>query len=602
MSSPNVFIGDPDFGFPPKACGNDISSIMYDYEDEIRSRISSNIFKIAFPVLLPLYFFCNLIDRVVAPDLASDFLLIRLSILPLIVISYFVLKLTKGSWYAITVWFFAVVISVESTYMAYRSGDFLSSVYIYGINLITGLFLFFFSMKFVYNLITLAAFYVPVTIVFVWIGYSSTSLASPIVFVSLGMFIIYIVVAKTMDVFHYVSFQNKTNLFFLATTDVLSGLKLRRYFFNRFIQELSLRFRKDKDFNLSIGIIDVDEFKKINDEYGHKVGDELIKYIGDTIKNNIRVYDTPCRFGGEEFIILFPDTKISEANIVCDRIRDTIYRTPFHADGHQISFTISIGVSGVEAKVPTEFETIQRGKNYKYLLIQQMLEMIKQADDSLYQAKEQGKNQVVTAPSRLITEINEEAMESLKGYLIYFDQDVFSMFKDSSVPYPSATEEFNFYSEEYFFRRAVESMYRSHRDSSWREVIAFVHIKNADQRFVRRELSPIFRLSDSMCMFQPGYYGFIFFGLFPSDLDKVFKRIMGHLSSGTEDQEIEIRIAAASLTYITHKTYFKKNKILTYRDFTQRITELFGILKHHRFNRGEKVFYYETDGEKKLVA
>lgn len=575
---------------------------MYDYEDEIRIRISSNIFKIAFPVLLPLYFFCNLIDRIVAPDLASDFLLIRLSIVPLILISYFVLKLSKGLWYAIIVWFFAAVISVESTYMAYRSGDFLSSVYIYGVNLITSLFLFFFSMRFVYNLITLLAFYIPVLFVFVW-AYSSVSLTSPVVFVSAGMFIIYVVVAKTMDVFHYVSFQSKTNLFFLATTDVLSGLKLRRYFFNRFIQELSLRFRKDKDFNLSLGIIDVDDFKKINDEYGHEVGDELIKYIGETIRNNVRVYDTPCRFGGEEFIILFPDTKILEAKIVCDRIRDTIYKTPFSAGGHQINFTISIGVSGVEARVPREFETIQRGKNYKYLLIQQMLEMIKQADDALYRAKEQGKNQVVTNPSNLITVINEEAMESLKGYLIYFDQDIFSAANDPNVSYPTTTEEFNFYSEQYFFRRAVESMYRSHRDASWREVIAFVRIKNVDQRFVRCELSPIFRLSDSMCTFQDGYYGIIFFGLYPSDLDKVFKRLMSHISQKAEDEkEIEIKIAAASLSYVTHKTYFKQNKILTYRDFTQRLTELFGILKHHRFNQGEHIFYYQTDEEKKLVA
>lgn len=571
---------------------------MHDYEDEIRSRISSNIFKIAFPVLLPLYFLCNIIDRIVAPDLASDFLWIRMSILPLILISYFVLRLSKGSWYAIIVWFFAAVLSVQSTYMAYRSGDFSSSVYIYGINLITGLFLFFFSMKFVYNLITLLAFYIPIIVVFIW-AYSSVSWANSTILVSAGMFIIYIVVAKTMDVFHSASFQNKTNLFFLATTDVLSGLKLRRYFFNRFIQELSLRFRKDKDFNLSIGIIDVDDFKKINDEHGHEVGDELIKYIGETIKNSIRVYDTPCRFGGEEFIILFPDTKISEAKIVCDRIRNTVHKNPFLPGGHQINFTISIGVSGVDAIVPSEFETIQRGTNYKFLLIQQMLEMIKQADDALYQAKEQGKNQVVVGSAHLITEINTDAMESLKGYLIYFDQDIFSVSNEPGASYPSTAEEFNFYSEQYFFRRAVESMYRSHRDPSWQEIIAFVHIKNADQKFVRRELSPIFRLSDSMCMFQPGYYGIIFFGLYPSDLDKVFKRLMDHISGKAEDdKEIEIKIAAASLSYVTHKSYFKKNKILTYRDFTQRITELFGILKHHRFNREERVFYYETDGVK----
>lgn len=575
---------------------------MYDYEDEIRSRISSNIFKIAFPVLLPLYFFCTIIDRIVAPEFATDFLLLRLSILPLILITYFVLQLTKGSWYAIAVWFFAAVLSVQSTYMAYRSGDFLSSIYIYGINLIAGLFLFFFSMKFVYNLITLLAFYIPVTIIFV-LAYSSAFLISPIMFLSIGMFIIYIVVAKTMDVFHYVSFQNKTNLFFLATTDVLSGLKLRRYFFNRFIQELSLRFRKDKDFNLSIGMIDVDDFKKINDEYGHEVGDALIQYIGETIKNNVRVYDIPCRYGGEEFIILFPDTKISEAKIVCNRIRETIHKTPFSANGHPINFTISIGVSGVDAVVPGKFETIQRGKNYKFLLIQQMLEMIKQADDALYRAKEQGKNQVVTNSSYLITEINEEAIESLKGYLIYFDQDIFTASGDPSTSHLATAEEFNFYSEQYFFRRAVESMYRSHRDPNWREVIAFVHIRNADQKFVRRELSPIFRLSDSMCMFQPGYYGIIFFGLYPSDLDKIVKRLMSHISKKVEDdKEIEIEIAAAPLSYVTHKSYFKKDKILTYRDFTQRITELFGILKHHRFHRGEHIFYFDTDGEKKLVA
>lgn len=576
---------------------------MYDYEDEIRNRISGNIFKIAFPFLLPLYFLCSFIDWAVAPDLAPHFFIMRLWIVPLLVFCYVVLKLSKGSWYAISVWFFALILSLELCYMAYRSGNLLSSVYIYSISLIAALFLFFFSMKFVYNLITLLAFYLPVMIVFVLVGHSSVVFTTPIVMMSIGMFIIYVVVAKTMDVFHYASFKNKTNLLFLATTDVLSGLKLRRFFFNRFIQELSLRFRRDKDFNLSVALIDVDEFKKVNDAYGHEAGDQLIKFIGDTIKSNIRVYDTPCRFGGEEFIILFPDTKISDAGLVCERIRDTIHKTPFRLKHHDISFTVSAGISGVETKVPAEFETLQKSKNYKFLLIQQMLEMIKQADRSLYQAKAKGRNQVVTSQSGLSMEIDEQVLDSLKGYLIYFEEDVFSFPSEVSGMASYPNQEFNFYSEEYFFRRAVESMYRSYRNPDWREVIAFIHIKGSDERFIRRELSPIFRLSDSLCQFGSGRYGLIFFGSFPYDLDKIFARVTQHFSKKEiHKTEVDIQVAAASLSYETYQSYFKKNKVLTYLEFTQSITELFSVLKRHRFSRDEKIYYHQIPNLKKLVA
>ena len=123
--------------------------------------------------------------------------------------------------------------------------------------------------------------------------------------------------------------------------------------------------------NYSVLMLDIDHFKKINDTYGHKVGDEVLKHFVEVVKGIIRKNDIFCRWGGEEFVIILPDTDIETAKIVAEKIRSTVEKETFP---HNLHVTVSIGVS-------------QKYKNFE-----KTLEM---ADLRLYNAKESGRNRVV---------------------------------------------------------------------------------------------------------------------------------------------------------------------------------------------------------------
>ena len=123
---------------------------------------------------------------------------------------------------------------------------------------------------------------------------------------------------------------------------------------------------------LSIMILDLDNFKKLNDTYGHLVGDEGLKRLGFVLKNNTRKYDLVSRFGGEEFIILLPNTKIKRAKIVCDRIRRQVQND---RELNKYSVTFSGGL--------TEYKKLDSIKKMQL-----------RADKAVYQAKKKGKNRI----------------------------------------------------------------------------------------------------------------------------------------------------------------------------------------------------------------
>ncbi len=158
----------------------------------------------------------------------------------------------------------------------------------------------------------------------------------------------------------------------LANTDTLTGAYNRRY-----LKEFStdyLKIVKREKKNLSLLIIDLDDFKKINDTFGHETGDEvLIKFVKIT-RASIRKNDLIVRFGGDEFIILLPNTNISNARILANKIINKINEYNMNKE---ISFSISIGVSQYEEKDNSIENLISR------------------ADDSLYEAKKRGKNCVI---------------------------------------------------------------------------------------------------------------------------------------------------------------------------------------------------------------
>lgn len=170
----------------------------------------------------------------------------------------------------------------------------------------------------------------------------------------------------------------------LAITDSLTGLFNRRFLEEKLANEL-IRVKAFKNY-LSIVMADIDHFKRINDTYGHKVGDEVLKMLGIILKANVREEDVVARYGGEEFVILLHNVSKYDAYKIAERIRIEVEETSFKEIGVLERITISFGISCF----PTDGE--------------EAIDLLRKADQALYQAKSSGRNRVVifTEPSESI--------------------------------------------------------------------------------------------------------------------------------------------------------------------------------------------------------
>lgn len=161
----------------------------------------------------------------------------------------------------------------------------------------------------------------------------------------------------------------------LAKTDDLTGISNRRNFISLAEREFNLARRQKRSFSLLI--LDIDYFKKINDTYGHPIGDYVIQHIAQKCVDCVRKEDLCARWGGEEFIIFLSETSLSEAIVVANRIRSSIEEDIITIEDYQIRLTVSIGVSMYEEIDKSVNQTISRG------------------DRALYEAKNTGRNRVV---------------------------------------------------------------------------------------------------------------------------------------------------------------------------------------------------------------
>ena len=163
----------------------------------------------------------------------------------------------------------------------------------------------------------------------------------------------------------------------MAITDQLTGLHNRRYM-SRHLDTLVGNARKNER-PLAFVIMDIDFFKQVNDTYGHDIGDEVLKEFATRISANVRGIDLACRFGGEEFVVVMPDTDLSFAYSISERLRQSIETTPVKISRapNALKITISIGIAGLEdADASAEA-------------------LLRRADQALYRAKRSGRNKVV---------------------------------------------------------------------------------------------------------------------------------------------------------------------------------------------------------------
>lgn len=161
-----------------------------------------------------------------------------------------------------------------------------------------------------------------------------------------------------------------------SITDGLTGLFNHKHFQERFDHELRRTQRSKKP--LSLFLMDIDFFKKINDTYGHQAGDEVLRYVSAVLKGALREIDIPARYGGEEFAAVLVETDKASAVMTAERLREELEQALIKADGHEIRITASFGV----ASYPLDADDKDQ--------------MIGRADKALYYAKQNGRNMVVT--------------------------------------------------------------------------------------------------------------------------------------------------------------------------------------------------------------
>lgn len=179
----------------------------------------------------------------------------------------------------------------------------------------------------------------------------------------------------------------------LALTDSLTGLFNRRYLMVHL--EKLLAKNREANKNLCVLMLDIDHFKKVNDTYGHAVGDEVLKTFAERVSQRLRSFDLVARLGGEEFVVILPDISLDMAKQVAERLRTGICRTPFKVSAPQgeIEVTVSVGAAMINGDASMLVE-----------------EAIKLADDELYKAKENGRNRVFFSGLGMIEQKDQQAV------------------------------------------------------------------------------------------------------------------------------------------------------------------------------------------------
>jgi diguanylate cyclase (GGDEF)-like protein len=165
----------------------------------------------------------------------------------------------------------------------------------------------------------------------------------------------------------------------VSTRDSLTGLYNRWFVVEKLDSELNRSLRHGSP--MSLLMLDIDHFKRINDTFGHPAGDQVLQSIGRLLRESCRVYDVPGRYGGEEFCIVLPETKPANTTIVAERIRRRLESTELPCGDGSIVVTASIGIAGMDVPVG-EGDMLSPAA------------LIDRADRALYSAKSRGRNRI----------------------------------------------------------------------------------------------------------------------------------------------------------------------------------------------------------------
>lgn len=175
----------------------------------------------------------------------------------------------------------------------------------------------------------------------------------------------------------------------VSSRDVLTGLYNRWYVIEKLESEINRSLRHGSP--MSILMLDIDHFKRINDTWGHAAGDQVLQAVGKLLRDSCRVYDVPGRYGGEEFCILLPETRLGNTSTVAERIRGRLEATELQCGDGRTVVTASIGVAGLDGDG-----------------VVSPASLIERADRALYSAKNHGRNRVEVWEEAFPQEIDRE--------------------------------------------------------------------------------------------------------------------------------------------------------------------------------------------------
>jgi len=177
----------------------------------------------------------------------------------------------------------------------------------------------------------------------------------------------------------------------VSARDSLTGLYNRWYVMEKIDSEMNRSLRHGSP--VALLMLDIDHFKRINDSFGHSAGDSVLRSFGQVLRESCRVYDVPGRYGGEEFCIVLPETRIGNTTAVADRIQQRLAESRFDVGDDSVAITASIGIAGLDSVADEGLVTSAA--------------LIERADRALYSAKHHGRNRVeVWPPSMAAGETN----------------------------------------------------------------------------------------------------------------------------------------------------------------------------------------------------
>ncbi len=179
-----------------------------------------------------------------------------------------------------------------------------------------------------------------------------------------------------------------------SRTDTLTGLANYRAFREALGQEIERTQRSDQP--TSLIMLDIDHFKQVNDSWGHEVGNRALVHIASLMVQTVRKLDIPCRYGGEEFAVILPDTDLPASLPVAERLREAIAAHPVPVAGQKLALTVSLGLSSYTTK---EKKTAE--------------ELIEEADKHLYQAKERGRNRTCHPEIKPVDAVSPDERQAL---------------------------------------------------------------------------------------------------------------------------------------------------------------------------------------------